>query len=77
MDKFDATLIASLGTRLRQTEEMLNACQQVTQRQRKEIQALRMLLDTENIQVEKVSEVEGLSLDDIEWSSASILKREA
>jgi len=77
VDKFDATLIASLGTRLRQTEEMLNACQQVTQRQRKEIQALRMLLDTENIQVEKVSEVEGLSLDDIEWSSASILKREA
>ena len=67
MDKFDATLIASLGTRLRQAEETLHACQQTTQRQRVEIEALRKLLDDFN--EEEISQ--------IEWSLEAILKREA
>ena len=48
-------------------EEMLKACQQTTQRQRIEIEALRKLLDDFN--EEEISQ--------IEWSLESILKREA
>ena len=67
MDKFDATLIVSLGKRLKKAEELLCACQQTTQRQRVEIEALRKLLDDFN--EEEISQ--------IEWSLEAILKREA
>ena len=48
-------------------EEMLKACQRVTQRQRKEIEALRKLLDDFN--EEEISQ--------IQWTSEKIIEREA
>ena len=67
MDKFDATLIVSLGKRLKKAEELLHACQQTTQRQRIEIEALRKLLDDFN--EEEISQ--------IEWTLDKIIEREA
>ena len=55
-------------------EEMLNACQQVTQRQRIEIEALRKLLDDLN----SAGNVEWrFEKNDGKWTSEKILKREA
>ena len=55
-------------------EEMLKACQQVTQRQRKEIEALRKLLDDLN----SAGNVEWrFEKNDGNWTSEKIIKREA